>query len=282
MSAVIKRHPLIAFFALAFALTWAPTPVGVFMAAGPLLAAVVITAVVDGRRGLRELWSRMIRWRVGWQWYAAALLVPLALALGTGGLNVALGAPGSVIGNLSISEAALLFALGLVVPVFAPIGEEPGWRGFALPRLLVGRSPLGATLILAPLVALWHVPLIFIESEDLPPIFLLATVAVTFWYTWLFVHTGGSVFITIVAHAAEGLIGRKLIGDDGWSGSDETHWVLLYTAAWCALAVVLLAFDWQFWRTRTPSTSGAVYRQAVVSSDNLPRLAQVSAPSVSN
>ena len=68
MSAVIKRHPLIAFFALAFALTWAPTPVGVFMAAGPLLAAVVITAVVDGRRGLRELWSRMIRWRVGWQW----------------------------------------------------------------------------------------------------------------------------------------------------------------------------------------------------------------------
>ena len=190
MSGVIKRHPLIAFFALAFALTWAPTPVGVFMAAGPLLAAVVITAVVDGRRGLRELWSRMIRWRVGWQWYAAASRVPLALALGTGGLNVALGAPGSVIGNLSISEAALLFALGLVVPVFAPIGEEPGWRGFALPRLLVGRSPLGATSILAPLVALGHVPLIFIESEARPPVFLLATVAVTFWYTWLFVDTG--------------------------------------------------------------------------------------------
>jgi membrane protease YdiL (CAAX protease family) len=213
----------------------------------------------------------MIRWRVGWQWYAAALLVPLALALGTGGLNVAFGAPGSVIRDLSISEAVLLFALRLVVPVFSPIGEEPGWRGFALPRLLDGRSPLGATVILAPLVALWHVPLIFIESEDLPPIFLLTTVAVTFWYTWLFVHAGGSVFITIVAHAAEGLIGRKLIGDDGWSGSDETHWVLLYTAGWCAVAIVLLAFDWQFWRTRTPSSSGAVYRQPVVRSDDLPR-----------
>jgi len=266
MSAVIKRHPLVAFFALAFALTWAPVPLGVFMAAGPLVAALVITAVVDGRRGLRELGSRIVRWRVGWQWYAAALLIPLALALGTGGLNVALGAPGSVIRDLSISEAVLLLALGLVVPVFAPIGEEPGWRGFALPRLLNGASPLRATVILAPLVALWHVPLIFIESEDLPPIFLLATVAVTFWYTWLFVHTGGSVFITIVAHAAEGLIGRMLIGDDGWSGSDETHWVLLYTAAWCALAIVLLVFDWQFWRTRTPSTSGAVHRQPVVSS----------------
>jgi membrane protease YdiL (CAAX protease family) len=138
------------------------------MAAGPLVAALVITAVVDGRRGLRELGSRMVRWRVGWQWYAAALLVPPALALGTGGLNVALGAPGSVIRDLSISEAVLLFALRLVVPLFSPIGEEPGWRGFALPRLLDGGSPLGATMILAPIVALWHVPLIFIESEDLP------------------------------------------------------------------------------------------------------------------
>jgi hypothetical protein len=88
--------------------------------------------------------------------------------------------------------------------VFAPIGEEPGWRGCALPRLLDGRSPFSATLVLAPTVALWHVPLIFIAGEDLAPIFLLATVAVTFFYTWLFVHTGGSVLITIVAHAAEG------------------------------------------------------------------------------
>jgi membrane protease YdiL (CAAX protease family) len=269
MSAVIKRRPLIAFFVLAFALTWAPTPLGIFMAAGPLVAALVITALVDGRRGLRELGSRMLRWRVGWQWYAAALLVPLALVLGTGGLNVALGAPGSAIRDLSISEAVLLFALRLVVPVFSPIGEEPGWRGFALPRILDGGSPLGATVILAPLIALWHVPLIFIESEDLPPIFLLTTVAVTFFYTWRFVHTGGSVFITILAHAAEGLIGRELTGSDGWSGSDETHWVLLYTAAWCALAVVLLAFDWQFWRTRTPSDSRAVHRQPVVSSNGL-------------
>ncbi len=68
MSAVIKRHPLAAFFALAFALTWAPVPLGIFIAAGPLVAALVIIALVDGRRGLRELGNRMLRWRVGWQW----------------------------------------------------------------------------------------------------------------------------------------------------------------------------------------------------------------------
>jgi uncharacterized protein len=262
LSGVIRRQPLLVFFVLAFVLTWASTPVGVFMAAGPLVAALVVTAVVDGRRGLRELGSRMLRWRVGWHWYAVAVLVPLGLVFATGGLNVAFGAPGSVIRDLSIAEAVLLFALRLVVPVFSPIGEEPGWRGFALPRLLDGGSPLGATLILAPIVALWHVPLIFIESEDLPPIFLLTTVAVTFFYTWLFVHADGSVFITILSHAAEGLIGREFTGSDGWSGSDETHWELLYTTGWCAVAIVLLAFDWQFWRRRTSPDSSAVRSQS--------------------
>ena len=94
----------------------------------------------------------------------------------------------------------------LVVPVFAPIGEEPGWRGFALPRLQAEHSPLVSTLILGIVVAVWHVPLIFLTEEHFSPIFLVATVAVTFFYTWIFNHTRGSVFMTIVAHAAEGVI----------------------------------------------------------------------------
>src|SRR6266508_5780004 len=131
MSAVIKRHPLVAFFVLAFVLTWAPTPFGVFMAAGPLVAALVVTALVDGRRGFRELGRRLVHWRVGWPWYAAALLIPLSVVLGTGALNVALGAPDSPLRALDVSSLALLFALRLVVPVFSPVGEEPGWRAFA-------------------------------------------------------------------------------------------------------------------------------------------------------
>ena len=193
----------------------------------------------------------MIRWRVGWQWYAAALLIPLAVVLGTGGLNVALGAPGSVIRDLELSALVLLFATRLVVPVFAPVGEEPGWRGFALPRMLADRSPFGATLILGLIVAVWHVPLIFLAGEDLPPMFLITTVAVTFFYTWLFIHSGGSVFITIVAHAAEGTIGREYTEAGAWTGADETSWYLLYTAAWCAVAIGLLVFDRKLWRARS-------------------------------
>jgi uncharacterized protein len=232
------------------------------MAAGPLLAAIAITAVVDGRRGMRELGSRVIRWRVGWHWYAAAILIPLAVVSGTGGLNIALDAPDSPVRDLELSALVLMFALRMVIPIFAPLGEEPGWRGFALPRLLADRPPFEATLILGLIVAVWHVPLIFIASEDLAPIFLLATVAVTF-YTWLFVHTGGSVFITIIAHATEGLITRELLGDDGWTGTDETNFALLYTAGWCTVALALLIFDWKLWRTRLPSSSPAIYGQPV-------------------
>jgi membrane protease YdiL (CAAX protease family) len=242
-----------AFFLLAFAITWATVPVGVFMAAGPLIAAIVVTAIVDGRRGLRELGARILRWRVGWQWYAAAIFIPLAIVMASGGLNVLIGAAESPIRDLAIPGLVMMFALRLVVPIFSPIGEEPGWRGFALPRLLADRSPFGATLILAPIVALWHVPLIFMASEDLAPIFLLATVAVTFFYTWLFVHSGGSVLITIVAHASEGVIVREFVGTDGWSGADETQFAVIYTAAWCAVAIALLVFDRQMWRTREAS-----------------------------
>lgn len=257
VSGVIKRHPLAAFFVIAFALTWCTLPLGDFLAAGPLLSALIVIGVVDGRHGLRQLWSSMLRWRVGVRWYVAALAIPFAIALGAGGLNVAFGASSSVLSNLSLSSLAFMFGLRLVVPVFAPVGEEPGWRGFALPRLQADRSPLVATAILAVVVAAWHVPLLFLAAEDLPPVLLLATVAVTFFYTWLFNHTGASVFITLVAHAAEGTITGELIGPDGFVGTNETRFAVLYTAGWCIVAATLLVFDRQMWRGRR-SAVGAV------------------------
>jgi uncharacterized protein len=255
MAALTRRHPLPVFFVLAFVLTWVTVPLGAFMAGGPLFAALIVTGVVDGRRGLRELGSRMLCWRVGVKWYAAAIVIPFAVALGTGALNVALGAPDSPFGALELSSLVLLFAMRLVVPVFAPVGEEPGWRGFALPRLQAEHSPLVSTLILGVVVAVWHVPLIFLSEEHFAPIFLLATVAVTFFYTWLFNHTGGSVFMTIVAHAAECLVAAAFVGKDGFVGTNETRFTVLYTAGWCAVAIALIVFDRKMWRNRAAAAS---------------------------
>ena len=97
---VIRKHPLVAFFVLAYAMSWWPWPLyaaGVpgepFLSFGPLFAALIVIAVTDGRHGLRALAARMVRWRVGWRWYAVALALPLSVDALASVINIALGAP---------------------------------------------------------------------------------------------------------------------------------------------------------------------------------------------
>ena len=93
LSSVVKRHPIITFFVLTYAISWGFLPFEAvrFMAVGPLIAALIVIPIAQGWAGLRELGSRMIRWRVRWYWYAVAIGLPLAVHLLTVGLNVAPG-----------------------------------------------------------------------------------------------------------------------------------------------------------------------------------------------
>ena len=106
-----------------------------------------------------------------------------------------------------------------------------------------------ANAILGVLVTLWHIPLVFAAGEVyLPPITLLATFAVTFFYTWLFNHTGGSLLMTMVAHAGQGVFSMYLAGGFvGGTQPQSTVW--LVTAVWCALAGGLVVFDRKAWRS---------------------------------
>jgi uncharacterized protein len=250
MSAV-RRHPLVAFFVLTYALTWGFLPLGIFGATGPLIAALVVIPITQGWAGLRELGSRMIRWRVRWYWYALAIGLPLAVFLVDVVLNVALGAPAPSLAQFSPWYAVIVvFAVRLINPLDGPMGEEPGWRGFAQPRLQANRSPLLATLILALLVAIWHAPLVLLPQFGGSPIELLATFAVTFWYAWLFNRTGGSVLMTIVAHATQGIVQTNAF----WAAeAAATRVVLLDTVVWCVVAIGLVVFDWRFWLGPAPT-----------------------------
>jgi uncharacterized protein len=252
---LVKRHPIITYFVLTFVLSWwtwplyamglSPSP----MFSGPLIAALIVIPITQGWAGLRELGSRIIRWRVRWYWYVVALGIPLAVAAAAVALSGALGASWSFAGLPALSALVMVFAIRLFDPLGAPVGEEPGWRGFALPALQAGRSPLVATAILGVLVTLWHLPLVFAAGDVyLPPIALLATFAVTFFYTWLFNHTGGSVLMTMVAHAGQGVFSMYLAG--GFvEGTQPQSTVWLVTAVWCALAIGLVIFDWKAWRS---------------------------------
>jgi uncharacterized protein len=260
---LVKRHPIITFFVLTYAISWGFLPIEAvrFMAGGPLIAALIVIPLTQGWTGLRELGSRMIRWRVRWYWYAVAIGLPLAVVMLTAGLNVALGAEApSLVQFGSVTTVLMIFAVRLVNPGDGALGEEPGWRGFALPGLQTTLSPLVSTLILGVLVTGWHVPILFLEEGTLQPFilvgFLLGSFTVTFWYTWLFNHTGGSVLMTLVSHAVQGTI---TIGGLWAVGADFARANLITGLVWLTVAIGLVAFDWKAWRapaateTTTPS-----------------------------
>jgi membrane protease YdiL (CAAX protease family) len=241
VTAFVKRHPLVAFFVLAYALTWPLIPLvsvsplwGFPALFGPAFAAIIVVTVANGRDGLRDLLGRMARWRVGARWYAVALALPAVLALAALGLHVVLGAQTSVeFGGLSV--------LNFVVFVLI-VGEELGWRGYALPRLLAGRSALSASLILGVLWGAWHLPTFFVPGAPqygLPfSAFVLLTVAYSVVFTWVYLHTRGSVLISTLLHGAINFFPGLLLG--GIDPARE-YWLLAAVYGVAALALVAAA-----------------------------------------
>src|SRR5919107_131693 len=176
MISLVTRHPIITFFVLSYVISWAFLPVESvrFLPSGPLFAALIVIPITQGWAGLKVLGLRIIRWRVRWYWYAAAIGVPLAVHLAVVGLNVAAGADVPSLSFTSLSTFLMVFAVRTVNLADGPLGEHPGWNGVALPGLQVSYSPLVATAILAPLVAGWHLPTFFLEEGALQPSVLVA------------------------------------------------------------------------------------------------------------
>ena len=215
----IRRYPLITFFVLACALSWwpwvlysidlLPTPIVGF---GPFLAALVVLALTRGKTGVVGLLRRMVRWRVGLQWYAAALGLPIGVTLTAAAINVfVLGAqPSSSAAELGGWSTLLqTFFILLLIPGLGGTWEEPGFRGYALPRLQIGRSALYAGLILGVLWSFWHLPF-FITGFDHwnESVQLIAWTVV---FTWLYNNTPGSVLLAMLMHAMSNTIGGSFV-----------------------------------------------------------------------
>jgi membrane protease YdiL (CAAX protease family) len=235
----IKEHPLAAFFALAYALSWWSVPVdGTQFAFGPLLAAIVVSTLLGGKAGLMAWLRRCTQWRAGLGWYAAALLLPFGINAAAAGLAVLFGARTPTAAQLARwPEMFVVFALYLLA--FGPLGEEPGWRGFAMLRLEAGRTALGASLILGMFVAAWHLPLVLMGHQS--AVILIATFAAQIMYTWLANHTRGSVLIVMVAHAAQGACGNYFGPMFFGTGAEMQIWMLVTMQVAVALILIALA-----------------------------------------
>jgi membrane protease YdiL (CAAX protease family) len=249
--AFVRRRELVIFFALSYLIAWSTLPFGSFLAFSPLLSALIVISIAEGLPGLAQLGRRLIRWRVNWIWYAAAIAVPLLVHGVAVGLNAATSAPAPSFAPLTPWYAVFLaFGLGMVNPLEGRLGEEPGWRGFAQPRFQSMWSPLASAAVLGLLITGWHLPLVFMPQFDLGIPEIATTVMVTFWYTWLFNRTGGSVLLTLIAHATEGSVNIQAMWSPG-PYAERLSWTWLM--AWTLLVVILLIFDRKSWRTAPES-----------------------------
>jgi membrane protease YdiL (CAAX protease family) len=169
----------------------------------PSISALLVTAYVDGNAGLRDLLSRLFRWRVGVRWYLIVFLGMPALIVASAILGAWFsGEPlrfGSEHGQLAV--AAVLVSL---VADPGPLGEELGWRGFALPRLLRRWNALSASVILGSIWGLWHLPSFFIrelpQSHLSIPAFLVGTVALSVLMSWVYRSTHESILLAVLIH----------------------------------------------------------------------------------
>jgi membrane protease YdiL (CAAX protease family) len=215
------RHgrELALFFGLTFLLSW--TLWGVLYLAdendlggmiGPLGAfappvAAVIALLVTGQGLRRSFWAPILHWRIGW-WWAVVMAVPIAILVIGWAVMVGLGEPPFP------AEMPSLATLPLLVVFMTLLGggqEEPGWRGYALPRLQAHIGALGASLVIGVIWAAWHLPL-FAFSETGQAglnlwIYFPYVMGISVMLTWVFNSTGGSVLAVMVLHGLINLIG---------------------------------------------------------------------------
>ena len=171
-----KRHLVLTYYALVFAISWggfllvggssilAGTPwqtdprfqiAVLVMLAGPLIAGILMTVIVSGKEGLRELFSRLLSGRVGARWYAVALLTaPVLQAIVL--LALSLFSADFLPAIFTTGEKVTLLASGIVVGLVGGFVEELGWTGFVIPRLRLRHRVLVTGLVVGVLWGAWH------------------------------------------------------------------------------------------------------------------------------
>jgi membrane protease YdiL (CAAX protease family) len=234
----IRASPLAAFFLLAYALTWplaALTPVNLGFALlslfGPAAAAIIVSHALGGKAGVSGLLASVGIWRVAPVWYLIVFLLPLAVS---GVVSLVAVATGRATGVHLTS----LSPVGLVLFVLV-LGEELGWRGFALPRMIERFGVGRASLLLGLLWGCWHFPTFFIKGAPQAEVSIVAylgyTTALAGAFTWIWLHTGGSVLLATIFHGAVNLIGFTATG----LAPGDRMW--LTAGAWALAAILLLA-----------------------------------------
>src|SRR5215213_6733095 len=276
IKAFIKRHSLLSYYALAFAISWGGILIAVglgpggfsatpqqfqmavpyavpVMILGPSVAGILLTGLLYGRAGLREFRSRLLMWRVGARWYAVALLTaPLSMMAVL--LVLSLVSPEYLPRIFTTGDRPALLLMGIAVGLTAGIFEELGWTGFAIPTLLRLRyGVLSTGLVVGVLWGAWHLPINFwasgvtageISPAVFAPLWLLtihvgSLVAYRVLMVWVYERTG-SLLVAMLMHVS--LANFTFILTPPLGGAP--CWIIGFAFAavvWVIVAVVSLA-----------------------------------------
>lgn len=257
---LVRRYPAAVYFAATFAISWigalavsAPallrngtvsktTGLMMFpvMLLGPCLTGIVLTGITNGKRGLRDLFSRMRRFRVGW-WYTGLLIPPLLVLIVLFSLKTL----------VSPIYAPNGFLIGVSFGVIAGFLEEIGWMGFAFPAMcLARRSESGAAVLLGLLWGCWHLPVIDYLGTATPhgsylfPYFLVFVAAMTAMrvlIAWVYTNTKSVLLAQLMHASSTGSL--VVLSPVPVTARQEVFWYLLYACAlWGVVAVVVSKF----------------------------------------
>jgi uncharacterized protein len=218
---LLRRHPVAIFFVLTYAIAWAfwvplvilqdraapalDLVLRILGSATPSVLAILLVARLQGGGEVRRLLRRLLKGRVNIGWYAAIVALT-ALAVVAVWVSTLFGAPAPV---LAITVPGVVSVFLFSIFPGSALGEELGWRGFALPRLQARRSALTASLIVGAVWGTYHFPLFLLGSPVRPfALFLpfaLSCVIMSVFYTWMYNGTGGSLLLAVLLHAATNL-----------------------------------------------------------------------------
>ena len=261
----LKRHPVVSYFLLTFAISWGaiilaigpgglghvtelpPATTGALygaMLAGPMLAALLLTGIIDGKAGLRALMARMLRWRADVRWYAVALLTaPLLMSLPA--LLLMRRGPEFLPAFVTSDDGRGLLLSSVIAGIVVGFCEEIGWTGFAVPRLRARAGILVTGIIVGVVWGAWHF-LLFWEQDTFAgavPLALLVS-RLFAWlppYRVLMVHVFDrtqSGLVTALMHASL-VASQFIIMPAALAGMDLVAWLLAWAGVlWLAVGVV--------------------------------------------
>lgn len=240
MKNFLKRYELVFFFLLTYLLSWCSVPFmnGALIPQGPMFAAIILVALTMGRQGAREYWKQLNHWRAGW-WY---LIGPLVI-LGYSGIAFVI----NVISGATLAETPHLLSMGVFVQLlfFGGQWEEPGWSGYALPKLQErfashSNGSVIAALVLSLFRALWHLPLFLSGKLYWFDIFVFSF-AFQMIIAWLYQRSDKSVPAVMLFHFVSNLMGAIL--SPVFVGAERLMFYALFMSLAVLFAVIITGFS---------------------------------------